>query len=295
MLVVLNPQAGNCNADEVRLALAHHFASETWTTTIYETTGAEDERIPEIVRARLTEEYDLVVAVGGDGTVSEVAEALVHRETPLGIIPLGTANVLARELRIPLDMQGAVALLAGVHDTTTIDAMQVGEKYYITSIGIGVDAVMVRETGREAKRRFGRLAYAWSILTILVGYQPERFVIVADDRRKRVRALQVQVANGAAVGLEPFRWGPHIHVNDGQIDVCIIYGRTLWDYSKLVWHSLRGQHRRSPHVRYMRASRNIIISTDRPLPVQADGELIGNTTLHVQVVPRAIRVIIPST
>ena len=116
--------------------------------------------------------FEMVVAAGGDGTVSAVAEGLVGTETPLGIIPLGTANVLARELGIPVELEGAVRLLAGAHGVTSIDAMKVGEKHYFTQVGVGIDAMMIRDTRREDKRRFGRIAYIWTALTGSWGSSP---------------------------------------------------------------------------------------------------------------------------
>ena len=237
----------------------------------------------------------MIVAAGGDGTVSAVAKGLVRTQTPLGIIPLGTANVLARELGIPVELEGACQLLAGAHGVTSIDAMQVGEKYYFTQVGVGIDAMMIRDTKREDKRRFGRIAYIWTAMTRLLGFQPRRFRIAADDQQERRRASQIVIANSGILGQPPFRWGPEIEPDDGRLDVCIVRARTLLDYLSLAWHVVRGQQRQSPNVRYLGAQRRIVIETDRPLPVQADGEIIGETPVQVQVVPAAVRVIVPES
>src|SRR5258706_6703522 len=127
IFVVLNPMAGSGTAEDVRQALDRHFAASAWQQEIYETTG--EEQIPDIVRGALGRGCDMVVAAGGDGTVSDVAEALVHTDVPLGILPVGTANVLARELGIPIGLDGACELMVGEHMATSIDAMQVGEHY----------------------------------------------------------------------------------------------------------------------------------------------------------------------
>lgn len=293
VLVVLNPLAGTCTADEVREALERHFTPVGKAYEVYETTGEKDEDIAAIVRAALERDFKMVVAVGGDGTVSEVAEGLIHTETPFGIIPAGTANVLARELGIPVVLDNACALIAGEHQMTSLDAMQVGEKYYILQIGIGLDSIMIRDTERTAKRRFGRAAYLWTAFTRLMGYQPRRFTIVADGQRTRPRAAQVLIANGGVLGTPPFSWGPHISPSDGRIDVCILSARVITDYLGVVWHSLIGQQRRDRRLRYLSATRSIMLTTDRPIPVQADGEIIGETPLQVHVVPSAVRVIIP--
>jgi diacylglycerol kinase family enzyme len=164
----------------------------------------------------------------------------------------------------------------------------------VLQIGIGLDSLMIRDTDRQAKRRFGRAAYLWTAFTRLIGYQPVRFTIVADGQRSRPRASQVLVANGGVLGTPPFSWGPHIRPDDGKIDVCIISARTALDYGGLIWHTLLGQQRRDRNVRYLTATRSIAISADQPLPIQADGEIIGETPLQITVVPDALKVIVPA-
>lgn len=290
--VVLNPMAGNSTSNDIRTALEKHFDGQI-ELEIYETTGVEGEDVVTLVRAAVARGFTLIIAAGGDGTVSEVAEGLVETNIPMGIIPVGTANVFARELALPLTLEEACALLAGEHTSSSIDAMKVGEKYFVLQIGIGLDSLMIRDTERQAKRRFGRAAYIWTMLTRLAGYQPRRFTIVADGRRLRPRASQVLVANGGVLGVPPFRWGPHIAPNDGKIDVCIVSARTALDYLGLIWHTVLGQQRRDRNVRYLVAKQSIAISADHALPIQADGEILGETPVQIQVVPAAINVIVP--
>src|SRR5918997_5241973 len=160
VFVVLNPVAGTSVVDEVRRALDQHFLPGETTYEVHET--LKEDAVERIAREAQGRGYEMVVAAGGDGTVSAVAEGLVGTATPLGIIPLGTANVLARELGIPVELEGAVQLLAGAHGVTSIDAMKVGQKHYFTQVGVGIDALMIRDTKREHKRRFGRIAYLWT-------------------------------------------------------------------------------------------------------------------------------------
>src|SRR5215510_13353887 len=205
IFVVLNPVAGSGTADNVKQALARHFGGPI-TLDIHETTG--EGQVVEIVRAAVERGYSVVAAAGGDGTVSDVAEGLIGSKTPLGIIPVGTANVFAHELGLPLNLDGACELLARGHATTSVDAMRVGEKFFVLQIGIGIDALMIRDTERQHKRRFGRAAYLWTAFTRLIGYQPLRFTISVDGKRSRPHASQVLIANGGVLGVPPFRWGP---------------------------------------------------------------------------------------
>jgi YegS/Rv2252/BmrU family lipid kinase len=299
--VILNPAAGQVAVDAVRQALARVFSSQGDGTAgatdeavykLHETSPEED--LAGLVRSAVEQGgYDLIVAAGGDGTVSAVANGLVGTETPLGILPLGTANVLARELGIPIDIEGACRLLVEPHTVRAIDAMKVKDRCYLTQVGVGIDALMIRDTKREAKQRFGRIAYLWTAFTRLLGFQPRLFLLECDGRPIRARASQVVVANCGILGQPPFRWGPDIRIDDGRIDVCIVRARTLWDYVTLARLVVLGQHKQSPNVRYLTAKDRVAIATQRPLPVQADGEIIGETPVEVTVVPRALRVVVP--
>lgn len=292
LFVVLNPMAGRSSSEQILAALERHCADSGQQLEVYMTTGEED--IVAIVRAALRRGFDLVVAVGGDGTVSEVAEALVYTNIPLGIIPVGTANVFARELALPLDLNGACALLAGAFATSNVDAMQIGAKCYILHVGVGIGSLMHRNTSRDAKRRFGRLAYVWTALRSLFGFQPRRFMLVVDGERHRYNASHVMIANGGVLGVELFRWGTHIHPDDGQIDVCIVNARTVRDYLAIAWDTLTRQHHRNRRLRYLIARQSVAINTRRPLPVQADGEIIGNTPVQMRVLRRAVCVAVPN-
>ena len=105
--------------------------------------------------------------------------------------------------------------------------------------------------------------------------------------------MQVLVANSGTLGSRPFRWGPDIRPDDGRLDVCVIRARTLVHLLAMSWHFLLGQHRRSPSVTYLTAAREVTIATRRPMPVQADGEIVGETPVTVRVVQGAVRVVVP--
>jgi len=291
VFVILNPSAGQGAVEDVRAALGRRFNCADGSCDIHVTKGHE--KLAELARAAVERGCDVVIAAGGDGTISGVADGLVGTTTPLGIIPLGTANVLARELGLPLDTEGACALLAGPHRVANLDAIEIEGQYYFTQVGIGIDALMIRDTTREQKRRFGRLAYLWTGLLCLLGFQPRRFRLAVDDRKSRPRASQVILANSGTMGQPPLRWGPDIRPDDGRIDVCILRARTLLDYLVFGWHVLLGRQQASRHVRYFTAQRSIAVSTSKPLPVQADGEIIGQTPIAARVVPRAVRVVVP--
>jgi len=290
--VVLNPVAGRTTPEDVRNALDTTLGQGGWEYEIYETKPDDD--IPAQVRHALDEGCDLVIAAGGDGTVSMVANSLVGSDVPLGILPAGSANVLALELGIPGDIPTAAALLVGEHGKRKLDVMRMGEHYFILQIGVGLDAIMIKDTDREAKRALGRWAYMQTLARNLLGYESPRFTIVVDGKRMRPRAAQVLIANAGTLGAKPLTWGEHIHPNDGQLDLCIVRVRTLLDYPRVIWQFVTGRRGNKNNIQYVPIHESVTLAADKPLPVQADGEIIGTTPITVTVVPRGITVITPN-
>ncbi len=292
VLVVLNPVAGRTQADHVKEALRRHFDHAlAYRLTIYETTGHDD--VAEVVREALEKGVDRIFAAGGDGTVSAVVDALVHSDIPLGIIPTGTTNVLAQELGIPLNVEKACRLLADKPAVRAIDALQLRGKYYILSIGTGLDALAMEETSREGKRRLGRLAYIRSILKVVMGAQPHTFTIIADGQRRKIRAADVLMTNVSTL-TRPFRWGPHIQPDDGRIDICIMRARNFKDIIGVAFDILvPGRPRKERNLIYWHAHHTILVFAEQPLPVQGDGESLGQTPLEIYVVPGAVQVFVP--
>ena len=297
---VLNPKSGSCSAADVRRALDEHLAGVEFE--VHEI--AEGDDLKAVVHGAVSRGFDPIVAAGGDGTVSTVADALVGTDAHLVVLPLGTANVLARELGIPVDLADACRLgarrvgagsLAGAggHDVFRLDAMKVGGRHYFTQVGVGIDALMIRDTATEHKRRFGRLAYLWTAATRLVGFEPRRFTITVDDRVVKAKASQIVVANTGMMGQPGLRWGPDIRADDGRLDVCIVRAKNLGAYFGLFWAVVTARHRQNANVRYEVASRSVGIDARRKLPVQADGEIIGDTPIRVEVIPGAVRVVVP--
>jgi diacylglycerol kinase family enzyme len=186
-----------------------------------------------------------------------------------------------------------LSLLAGEHSAKSIDAIRVADRLFFLNLSVGVSALMMRDTERDAKRRFGRFAYVWTGLTRLLGIQPHRFTVVVDGQVTCLRASEVVVANSGALGEPSLRWGPQVRLNDVRLDVCIVRAWTAADYLRVAWNVLRRRQDRDPNLRFLRAERSVTISARRPLPMQGDGEFLGWTPVHVEVLPSAVRVIVP--
>lgn len=191
---VFNPKAGKEDeATELRSALARHFTSPRWTVEIYETTGKED--ITATCRAACELCISLVISAGGDGTLVGVANALVHRQIPLGILPLGTGNRLARVLSIPLKLDEAVQLLAGDHTIIEIDALKVGNLNFFSNVSVGMSPGIMNETKSAQKKRFGRLAYFLTIVKRSSLFHRQCYTLSIDGQPRQIRASEVLISN----------------------------------------------------------------------------------------------------
>jgi len=251
------------------------------------------ESVSDIIRAAAARGFDMFVAVGGDGTVSGVVEGLDGSPVPIAIVPVGTGNLLARGLGIPLDPVAAAGLIAGEHATRTIDAMRVGTRVFVLNVGVGISSATVRDTSNADKRRFGRAAYVGTGLRELLGFRPCRFTVTVDGRATPVRATEITVANCDFIGDIPWPWAPEILPDDGKLDVCLVLVPTAGESIRSGLRTMRHRRKPLPNVRWLRARRSIRIETNRTLPVQGDGDLIGETPVEVIALPQAVRVIVP--
>jgi YegS/Rv2252/BmrU family lipid kinase len=289
--IVLNPIAGHAEPDIARRAFKQTLEDANWAYELYETTG--NECVADIVSAALERDFDLVIAAGGDGTVSSVADALVCTGIPLGIVPMGTGNALAYDLGIPADLDKALGLLAGEHTTQRVDAMQIGDRYAVLNISAGVGSLTMRDTNYSSKRRFGVVAYLLTGLKKLLGFQPCRFTLSIDGQRRQVRASEIVVANSGSLGQVGLALGHQIRTNDGRLDVCVVRARTIFGYLSLLWSVILGQTRHDPHMRCFSGVQRITVDAQKLLPVQADGEIVGRTPVRVEVMLGAVTVIVP--
>ena len=300
VVCVFNPKAANADLARLKTALSETFGRRGLHYSVL-TVGPEGAAgITHLVEQAIREGCRLVLAAGGDGTVSCVGNTVSqfhHREPPvrLGIVPLGTANVLARELGLPLDIETAVAVIAEERRIVAVDALELDGRRYFTQIGVGLDAKMIATTSREAQNRWKRLAYLISLVRGLAGHRSRRFRIEADARGLWARAWQVLLANARTLGAPPFTWGPHIRPSDGVAEVCIVHAGGWRDALALIGTALRGRHRADPRVRYLQVRHQATIATATPLPVQADGEIVAHTPVTVRVVSAALQVVVPES
>ncbi len=250
------------------------------------------DHLPEIARdiVRLRERADLIILCGGDGTIASGALAVLECGLPLGIIPLGTANDLARTLGIPMDLnEAADVILAG--GTRRIDLGTVNGHAFFNVASIGLSADLARDLYPGLKKRFGRLGYALAAARVLMRAQPFTATIREGKKSTRVKTFQIAVGNGRHYG------GGNVvqadaEIDDGHLDLYSLEFSRVWKLAGMLRSFRHGTHGAWKEVR---TARDVAfeIETRRPMPVNADGEIVTSTPAEFLVHPGAITVLAP--
>ena len=251
----------------------------------------DDARIA--VERALLEGADLIGACGGDGTVMEVASALMGKDTPMAILPCGTANLLACELAIPQDLFQAASLVTSESSVIrAIDIGRIGNRHFALRLGIGHEARKVELADREMKDRLGVLAYSVAALMALDEPLQTLYRLDLDDQVFEVEGFSCMVANAGSFGVEGISYSPNIRIDDGLFDVFVLSEFNPQTVISALKHIFTGEYNGEEGFFYHSASR-IKIETSTPQKVHVDGELWGETPVEVQVIPHAIRVLTP--
>lgn len=239
---------------------------------------------------RNAEGVDLIVIGGGDGTMNAAARALVETGLPLGILPLGTANDLARSLSLPLDPLEAARLITTA-SPMPVDLGWVNGHYYFNVASIGFSADLAGELTAEAKKRWGTVGYAIAAFRLLRRARPFTIRIEHDGTTEKVTTIQASVGNGRHYG-GGMTVSEDAAVDDGKLDFYSLEVAHWWRLIALLPALRRGTHGQAADVRAF-STTEIRLSTRRPRPVNTDGELTTRTPAHFKVIPRAVRIFAP--
>lgn len=282
-LIVFNPASGGAGRlEEMREALRTRGLDARWVETTPEDSGTA------AARRAVAEGSELVVAAGGDGTVRACAAALIDSDVALGVLPLGTGNLLARNLGIPLDPASAVdALVDG--RLRVIDVGVANDEPFVVMAGLGLDARMIEASVPEAKARFGPVAYLANGLRH-VRRRPFPVALEVDGERRLSRATMVLVGNTGELpgGLVVF---PDADPTDGLLEVLVVQAWGWWGWLRAVAGLLLRRERTL--IRYHRV-RRLTVEPHIPEPWEVDGEeRPAATRLEVGTSPGALRVRVP--
>jgi diacylglycerol kinase family enzyme len=289
VVVVHNPEASGANEAELRRVVAAAFGERA----VDYCTCRVDEDMSGPLAPWLQHGAKLVIVAGGDGTISDVAAALVGQEVPLGILPQGTGNVLARELNLPLKIGEAAILLAGDFDLRTLDVLRVGDTVCLLGVSVGLSAQALIETGKQEKKLLGPWSYWLPFLRRFFGPGEYEFTVELDGKPMQVRASDVLAMNVGTIGFRAIRWGLEVQPDDGVFNLCYLHARSGLDYLWTIMNFFAGRYIRSPRVDCLPAQRSIRIVAPQGLPVQGDGDMIGHTPVEVLLDAAVLNVAVP--
>ncbi len=242
------------------------------------------EDLDEIIARAERENFDVVCAVGGDGTVHEVGKRLIGRSPALGILPTGSGNGYARHLRMP-----AAPLRSG--SIAAVDTAEVNGMAFLGVMGAGLDAVIAHRFAASGIR--GLRTYVKEGLKTYMQYRPERYVIEVDGKRWTSTAFVVAVANSSQYGNNA-RIAPLASLQDGLLDVVIVEELSLIRAPLMLVRLFNGTLHKSRSVKILQG-RNVVIRRPQPGPVHLDGEPFEmDAELRVRVVPLSLRVLLPA-
>lgn len=247
----------------------------------------EDDPGPGQAREAIERQCDTVVACGGDGTVRAVAGELAGSSTALGVVPLGTGNLLAVNLDIPVGLDAVPTALSA--KTRTMDVGEVNGEVFLVMAGVGFDAAMIRDADPKVKRRFGSLAYVISGIKNVPAKIVRATLTIDGEQVWKGRTAMVLVGNCGAVtgGLPVF---PDASPNDGVLDVAVLTAESLLDWVTLMWRLVRRKARHAENVRRF-TGREIMVELDESVPYELDGEDRDPTRrLEFSVRPNALEV-----
>jgi diacylglycerol kinase family enzyme len=286
--VVHNPQASAFKLQPLRELVGKHFAGQRVDFVECSRTELAARLAP-----WLQQGVQLILAAGGDGTVADIASVLPADGPPVAILPMGTGNVLVRELGIPLDLEGAAALAAGAHSVRHLDVLRVAQRAYLISVSVGLSARAMHETSPERKKLFGKSSYLVTLFLNFFAMKPTAYDVEADGRSMQIHASDLMAANCGTLGYRALRWWPAVQPDDGRLDLCYLEASTGFTYLWVVINFLMGRYIRSEKLDHLPVQNSVWIKTPVGLPVQGDGDWIGTTPVQVSLEPRALKVVVP--
>jgi len=286
-LFVVNPALPRTGSDFGKRLL--ELAGELgWEAMVLETRAGLN--VEAIGAAPARRDFQLVLAAGGDGTVAEVMAAAHQRDLPMAIVPLGTANIVARELKLPASWRAATRrALEHFPHTRAVDLVRVNDGYSALAAGIGFDATVMRYTPTLLKYWLGRAAYFLAGAWWLPRAPLFDCTIRADGEELRLTAVVVLVVNAGMLGAAPFRFGPDIAIDDGWLDLCVYRPRNARERAGVLWSLIR--QRPDGVSMLQRKARSIEIKAPEVQWHEVDGDVHRGNVLRAQIVPGGVQVV----
>jgi len=288
LVIIANPTAGRGRALKSVQSYVRRWPHPEWHVRIMTTRGRDHAGL--LAHELLGDPPDLLAICGGDGTVNEIASSIPNPPFPIALIPAGTANVLARELGIPLNSVRALRI-ALERTVRKVDLGRLGEgmRRFLFVAGIGFDAHVVASMKPELKNIVGMAAYVAATAACLRSYSFPEFQVIVDGRTYTATSCLACNTTSYGGGL---LFCPHADMSDGLLDILVIEGRRRLRLARFLLNAWRGKPVTADWIHRLRA-RTLRIEGSADVPVQADGELAGSLPLEISLSNSSFPLVIP--
>lgn len=285
VLFIINPIAGGKSKDKVPGLIESNLDKNLFDYQIEFTKAPKQAKI---IAENAVGKFDIIIAVGGDGTVNEIASALAGKNAIFGILPYGSGNGLSRFLDIPMDTEAAIKNLNFLK-TEIIDGAKLNGKWFFNMAGMGFDAHISQVFAQEQHRGFS--TYLKSSLKEVLNYEPHTYDITVDGKHVNRKAFMLSFANSSQYGNNA-HISPYASVQDGFIDVCIIKPFPVWRYAEMAVRIFGKWADSSSYVEIIKGKHIQIKRVDNG-PIHLDGEpQHTGSDIDIQVIPNALKIIV---
>ncbi len=285
IVFIVNPISGLRSKKNLPNLISQNIDRKTYEVEVVYTEYAH--HATEIATRCVDEKVFCVVAAGGDGTVNEVAKALVHSNTILGVIPLGSGNGLARHLNIPLDTKKAIELINNKH-SIRIDYGKLNGQIFFCTAGIGFDALISKRFANSKLR--GPVSYVGNILKEYPKYTPKDYTLICDDSIYRERAFMITIGNAGQFGNNAFIT-PNADIQDGLLDITIVKPFRIKETPLLLYQLFHKHIDANPRVKSL-VNKKVRIILPEPQIMHIDGDpILVKDHANIEIVEKALRVI----
>ncbi|AVM51689.1 YegS/Rv2252/BmrU family lipid kinase [Bacteroides zoogleoformans] len=287
IVFIINPISGAQNKEVILKWVSEKLDKEKYVQEVLYTERAG--HAVEIAAQKVKEEVHAVVAIGGDGTINEIARSLVHSQTALGIIPCGSGNGLARHLQIPMEPKKAIEVInEGVMEV--IDYGKINEVPFFCTCGVGFDAFVSLQFSKAGKR--GPLTYLEKTLLESLKYRPETYELEMDGSTLRYKAFLIACGNASQYGNNAYIT-PQAALNDGLLDVTILEPFTVLDVPSLSFQLFNKTINQNSRIKTFRCQA-LRIHRSKPGVVHFDGDpMMTGENIDVKIVKKGLQVIVP--
>jgi len=292
-VLIVNPVSGQARGLRIGQQLRTSFEKKGVTCSVRITSGSGDAK--RFAAAANNDGFDLIVVIGGDGTVGEVVSGQTESLTkvPIAIVPVGTANVVALALALPWFPGHAMdTILEGRILSFDVGYLPKIDRHFFLMAALGYPANVIQDSPRRLKNLFGIFTYIGAGIRNILHLDEVKIFIEGDNGDICIcECNTVLLSNIGKIGDINFKVNPNTSAHDGKFDLTIISSRSAFEFLGVIFRMLTWRHRPTTRLRHFQAQK-VTIVTDPPVAVQIDGEDGGNTPLSAEIIPHGVKLIV---